>query len=158
MISEEELRTIFENLSPREVIEPAFDNWVPCESSGYTIINLNNGAVTGIGIKQNEIPNIEMNYVEIYKIEAGEKLFDEDDLFDSKEYENYLNFKSDDPNEYTPDLISEFCKINNIDEKERKIKLLADKLEEYKFMNYQGWENSIIQNYHNEGDEFSTNY
>lgn len=160
MISEEELRTIIENLTIRELIEPALENWISYESTGITIINLNTGKISGISKKYNEIFEIESNqsykdnYIEIYKLEA-EEIIEEEDLFSDEEYEKYEEFKiknSSSSIDYTPDLLSEFCNLEKIDEKERKLKFLEECFEEYNCNNYQDLEHSIILNYYEEDD------
>ncbi|MCQ2976831.1 MAG: hypothetical protein MJ232_02345 [archaeon] len=160
MISEEELRTIIENLDTREIIEPALDNWIPYESTGITLINLYTGIIKGVSVKFNEITDFNSKesykeeYIEIYKIEA-EKIIEEYELLNDKEYDKYEDFREEkdiSSIDYTPDLFSEFCKIENIDEKERKIKLLIENFEEYNMNNYQDFEHSIILNYYDEDD------
>lgn len=160
MISEEEIRRIIESLSPREIIEPALDNWIPYQSTGITIININTGQISGISSQTNEIIEmninnpIKENYIEIYKIEAEEILYEED-LLSEIELEKYENFKENEncsKIEYAPDLFSEFCKIECINEKERKIELLKENYEEYLYSNYQDFEHSIILNYYDEDD------
>ncbi|MCQ2738501.1 MAG: hypothetical protein MJ224_07830 [archaeon] len=158
MIGEEEIRRIIESLSPREIIEPALDNWTPYESTGITIINLNTGKISGISSNPNEMMETfnnayKENHIEIYKIESNEIIYEED-LLSEEELELYEEFKEKENCliEYTPDLFTEFCKIENINEKERKIKYLKENYEEYIYSNYQDFEHSIILNYYDEDD------
>ena len=94
MRSEEELRTIIESLTIREIIEPALDNWIPYKSTGITVININTGKVSGISLESNEMMELELNnsykedYIELYKIEAEEIIYEED-LLNDDEFEKY---------------------------------------------------------------------
>lgn len=160
MRSEEELRTIIESLTIREIIEPALDNWIPYKATGITVININTGKVSGISLESNEMMEPELNnsykedYIELYKIEAEEIIYEED-LLNDDEFEKYEDFKIEQKCseiEYNPDLLCEFCKIEGINEKERKIKLLKENYEEYRYSNYQDFEHSIILNYYDEED------
>lgn len=160
MRSEEELRAIIESLTIREIIEPALDNWIPYKSTGITVININTGKVSGILLESNEIMELELNnsykedYIELYKIEAEEIIYEED-LLNDDEFEKYEDFKTKQncsEIEYNPDLLCEFCKIEGINEKERKLKLLKENYEEYRYSNYQDFEHSIILNYYDEDD------
>lgn len=160
MRSEEELRTIIENLNPREIIEPALENWIPYKSTGITIININTGKISGIKLEYNEIMELESNnpykenYIELYKIEAEDIIYEED-ILSKEELEKYEEFKIKKNNvaiDYNPDLLSEFCRIENINEIERKIKFLKENYEDYIYSNYQDLEHSIILNYYEEND------
>ena len=160
MLSEEELRRLIESLNLREIIEPALDNWKPYESTGKTIIDLKTGKVQGISLNANELleMNHECEHIELYKIESEEVLYDEEEILDEEEYEKFIDFKlkKEDENEYfddyDPELLDEFCKIESIDKKERQIKILIENYEEYHFNNYQDFEHSIILTYYNEDD------
>ena len=161
MLSEEELRRLIESLSLREIIEPALDNWEAYESTGKTIINLKTGKIQGIGLNINEIIDMshDSEHIELYKIESEEDLFDEEELLDEEEYEKFLDFKLKKENEdnenyddYDPELLDEFCKIESIDKKERQLKILIENYEEYHFNNYQDFEHSIILKYYDEED------
>ncbi len=161
MLSEEEIRTIVENLSLREIIEPALDNWQRYESTGKTVINIESGKVKGIAIRFNEIPEFDFstNHIELYKIESDEELFDEENLLDDEEYEKYLDFreeklKNEIYDEYNPQIFYEFCKMESIDEKERKIRILIENYEDYQFNHYQDFEHEIILYYHDEEEKF----
>ena len=160
MLSEEELRRLIESLSLREIIEPALDNWILNESTGKTIINLETGKVQGIGLKFNEL--LDLNYasehIELYKIESEEALYDEEEILNDEEYERFIDFKlkkeenNEDYDDYDPELLNEFCKIESIDKKERQIKILMENYEDYHFDNYQDFEHSIILTYYDEDD------
>ncbi|MBQ6813792.1 MAG: hypothetical protein IJP12_04045 [Methanobrevibacter sp.] len=160
MLSEEELRRLIEALSPREIIEPALDNWCQYESTGKTVINLRNGRVYGISVKSNELFEMDHDneHIELYKIESHDDVFDEEELLSDDEYEKFINFKDEkektdeDFDEYDPRVFSEFCIVESIDERERKISVLIENYEEYHFNNYQDFEHSIILNYYDEDD------
>ena len=161
MLSEEELRRLIESLSIREIIEPALDNWVAYESTGKTIINLKTGKIQGIRLNINELidRSHDSEHIELYKIESEEDLFDEEELLDTEEYEKFLDFKlkkeyedNENYDDYDPELLDEFCKIESIDKKERQLKILIENYEEYHFNNYQDFEHSIILKYYDEED------
>ncbi|MBQ2962295.1 hypothetical protein [Methanobrevibacter sp.] len=160
MLSEEELRRLIESLSIREIIEPALDNWAYYESTGKTIISLKTGKVQGIGLKFNELLDMDHDseHIELYRIESDEELYDEEEILDEEEYENFIEFKEkkEDENEnyddYDPELLEEFCKIESIDKRERQIRILIENYEEYHFNNYQDFEHSIILKYYDEDD------
>ena len=108
MLSEEELRRLIESLSIREIIEPALDNWIPYESTGKTIINLKTGKIEGIGLSHNQLLDMshDSDHIELYKIESEEDLFDEEEILDMDEYEQFLEFKlkkENEDNEYYDD-------------------------------------------------------
>ncbi len=160
MLSEEELRRLIESLTIREIIEPALDNWIYYESTGKTIINLRTGKIKGIGLSHNQLldPSHDSEHIELYRIEAEEDLFDEEEFFDENEYEKFLDFKlkKEDEDEYfddyDPELLNEFCSVESIDKKERQLKILIENYEEYHFNNYQDFEHAIILKYYNEDD------
>ena len=74
------------------------------------------------------------------------------------EYERFIDFKlkkeenNEDYDDYDPELLNEFCKIESIDKKERQIKILMENYEDYHFDNYQDFEHSIILTYYDEDD------
>ena len=160
MLSEEELRRLIESLTIREIIEPALENWIPCKSTGKTIINLKTGKIEGIGLDYNQLLDMDHDseHIELYKIEAEEDLFDEEELLGIEEYERFIEFKlkkedeDEDFDEYDPELFNEFCNQESIDKKERQIKILIEGYEEYHFNNYQDFEHSIILKYYDEED------
>ena len=98
------------------------------------------------------------DHIELYKIESEEELYDEEEILDEDEYERFLEFKlKKEKNEeyfddYDPELLDEFCRIESIDKKERQIKILIEDYEEYHFNNYQDFEHSIILRYYDEDD------
>ena len=160
MLSEEELRRLIESLTIREIVEPALDNWTRYESTGKTVIDLKSGRVYGISLKSNELLELDhdSNHIELYKIESHEDLFDEEDLLSEDEYNRFQEFKDrkeledEDFDDYDPELLSEFCMMESIDEKERIISILIEDYQEYHFNNYQDFEHSIILNYYDEDD------
>ena len=160
MLSEEELRRLIESLTIREIVEPALDNWTRYESTGKTVIDLKSGRVYGISLKSNELLELDHdnNHIELYKIESHEDLFDEEDLLSEDEYNRFQEFKDrkeledEDFDDYDPELLSEFCMMESIDEKERIISILIEDYQEYHFNNYQDFEHSIILNYYDEDD------
>ena len=87
-----------------------------------------------------------------------EELYDEEEILDGDEYERFLEFKlKKEENEeffddYDPELLDEFCRMESIDKKERQIKILIEDYEEYHFNNYQDSEHSIILRYYDEED------
>ena len=102
---------------------------------------------------------IKLNLKKLYKIESEEDLFDEEELLDTEEYEKFLDFKlkkeyedNENYDDYDPELLDEFCKIESIDKKERQLKILIENYEEYHFNNYQDFEHSIILKYYDEED------
>ena len=160
MLSEEELRRLIESLTIREIIEPALDNWIAYESTGKTIINLKTGKIQGISLNANELLDMTHinEHIELYQIESEEVLYDEEEILDDDEYERFIDFKlkKEEENEYfdeyDPELLDEFCKMESIDKKERQIKILMENYEEYHFNNYQDFEHSIILTYYDEDD------
>ena len=131
------------------------------ESTGKTIINLKTGKIEGIGLSHNQLLDMSHDsaHIELYKIESEEDLFDEEEILDMDEYEQFLEFKLKKENEdneyyddYDPELLEEFCKMESIDKKERQLKILIENYEEYHFNNYQDFEHSIILKYYDEED------
>lgn len=148
IISEEHLKTILTTLSPEDIVKPAYDNWTVCQKSGYTILNLENGKVYGLGVEPNQLPLIDMLYITLYTIEALEDPVKTKDLFSKEEFEEYEKYKGDDPTEYAPDIVSDFCRDNDIDEDKRKIDILADRFEENEYFNYNKWETGVLNEYY----------
>ena len=64
-----------------------------------------------------------------------------------KEDDEWENF-----DEYDPELLDEFCKMESIDKKERQLKILIENYEEYHFNNFEEFEHSIILKYYDEDD------
>jgi len=125
VIGVEHLKTVLSSLTPEDIVKPALDNWISGIKTGHTILNLENGSVYGLGVELNQLPLGDEIYIELYTIKSGENPIIEEEFFSKREYEEFLEFSSDDPCEYIPDIISEFCEIKGIDEYERKIGLLA---------------------------------
>jgi len=144
----EELKTKLTHLTPKEIVKYAYFNWIPCQKTGYTILDIENGEIKGYGVDINQLPSKNYNFVELYNISSGEDPINPQSLFSEKEYEKYLEYKGDDPSEYTPDIVSEFCKKEGIDEDKRKIAILADRFEEYEYYNYNKWESGIVTQYY----------
>ena len=148
VIGVEHLKTVLSSLSPIEIVKPAFENWISCQRTGHTVLNLENGKVYGLGIELNQLPLADNIYIELYTIRSSEEPIDPEELFSAKEYEEFLEFSSDDPCEYIPDIITDFCEQNDIDEYERKIGLLAYKFEKNEQANYNMWESAILNKYY----------
>lgn len=147
VIGIEHLKTVLSGLTPEDIVKHAYNEWYPCQRTGHTILNLENGKIYGLGIELNQLPLVDMVYIELYSIKFDEDPIKPEELFSSNEYGEYLEFKEDEPSEYTPDIVSDFCEKNNIDEDKRKIGLLA-----YKFgnenSNYNKWESEILNKYY----------
>lgn len=125
VIGVEHLKTVLSSLTPEEIVKPAFDNWMAGIRTGHTVLNLENGKVYGLGIEMNQLPLADNIYIELFTIKSHEEPVGEEEFFSKNEYEEFLEFSSDDPCEYIPDIITEFCELKGIDEYERKIGLLA---------------------------------
>jgi len=148
VIGVEHLKTVLSALTPMEIVKPAFENWISCQRTGHTVLNLENGKVYGLGIELNQLPLADNIYIELYTIKSTEEPIDAEELFSPKEYEEFLEFSSDDPCEYIPDIITDFCERNDIDEYERKIGLLAYNFEKNEQANYNMWESKILNKYY----------
>ncbi|WP_458405454.1 hypothetical protein [Methanobrevibacter sp.] len=148
VIGVEHLKTILSSLTPEEIVKPAFDNWIVGMKTGHTVLNLETGRVYGLGIELNQLPLPDTIYIELYTIKSHEDPIGEEEFFSKKEYEEFLDFSSDDPCEYIPDIISEFCELKGIDEYERKIGLLAYNFEKNEQINYNMWESKILNKYY----------
>lgn len=148
VIGVEHLKTVLSSLTPEEIVKPAFDNWITGMRTGHTILNLENGKVYGLGIEFNQLPLADNIYIELFTIKSHENPIDEEEFFSKNEYEEFLEFSSDDPCEYIPDIITEFCEIKGIDEYERKIGLLAYNFEKEEQVNYNMWESKILNKYY----------
>ncbi|MCC7554417.1 MAG: hypothetical protein KO202_08030 [Methanobacteriaceae archaeon] len=151
----EELKARLTDLSPQDIVKPAYEKWIPCQRTGYTIMDISTGEIKNLGLDINDLPLDRFTFIELYSIDSQEDPVNPKDLFSGKEYEEYLDFKSDDPSEYTPDIVSEFCKREDIDEDSRKISILADRFEEDEYFNYNKWESTIINQYYDavQGEE-----
>ena len=148
VIGVEHLKTVLSGLTPEDIVKPAFDNWIPAQRTGHTILNLENGKVYGLGIEFNQLPLPDNIYIELFTIKFDEDPIDAEELFSKSEYMEFLEFSSDDPCEYIPDIITDFCEKNDIDEYERKIGLLAYNLEKNELENYNMWESAILNMYY----------
>ena len=148
VIGVEHLKVILSNLTPEEIVKPALDNWIVGMRTGHTVLNLENGKVYGLGVEFNQLPLADNIYIELFTIKSSENPVSEEDFFSKNEYEEFLEFSSDDPCEYIPDIISEFCDVKGIDEYERKIGILAYNFEKQEQSNYNMWESKILNKYY----------
>lgn len=148
VIGIEHLKTVLSSLTPEDIVKPAYDNWMGGIKTGHTVLNLETGQVYGLGIELNQLPLADEIYIELYTIKSHEEPLKEEEFFSSKEYEEFLEFSSDDPCEYIPDIITDFCEKNGIDEYERTIGLLAYNFETREQANYNMWESKILNKYY----------
>lgn len=148
VIGIEHLKVILSGLSPEEIIRPAYENWQTCMKTGYTRLNLETGEIYGVGVELNDLPLPSTIYIELYKIDAYDEPISEDEFFSQSEYDKFLEFSASEPSEYIPDIISEFCQINGIDEDKRKIGILAYNFEKKERSNYNMWESSVLNKYY----------
>ncbi len=153
LIGVEHLKTVLSSLSSEDIVKPAYENWFACQRTGHTILNLEDGKVYGLGIELNQLPLHDMVYIELYTIKSSEDPIEPSELFSPKEYEEFLEFMEDEPCEYVPDIVTEFCELKNIDEDERKIGMLAYNFEKNEQANYNIWESSILNKYYEAIDE-----
>lgn len=148
VIGVEHLKTVLSGLTPEDIVKPAFDNWMSGIKTGHTVLNLETGNVYGLGIEMNQLPLVSEIYIELYTIKSHENPINEEEFFSKREYEEFLEFSSDDPCEYIPDIITDFCEKNDIDEYERSIGILAYNFEKREQANYNMWESKILNNYY----------
>ncbi|WP_296876481.1 hypothetical protein [uncultured Methanobrevibacter sp.] len=148
VIGVEHLKTVLSGLTPEDIVKPAFDNWMSGIKTGHTILNLETGNVYGLGIEMNQLPLVSEIYIELYTIKSHENPINEEEFFSKREYEEFLEFSSDDPCEYIPDIITDFCEKNDIDEYERSIGILAYNFEKHEQANYNMWESKILNKYY----------
>ena len=148
VIGVEHLKVILSSLTPEEIVRPAYENWQAGIRTGHTVLNLENGKVYGLGIELNQLPLADNIYIELFTIDSYDEPISEEEFFSEKEYEEFLEFSSSDPCEYIPDIITEFCELNGIDEDERKIGLLAYNFEKHEQANYNMWETAILNKYY----------
>ena len=148
VIGVEHLKVILSNLTAEEIVKPALDNWMGGMKTGHTVLNLETGEVYGLGMDINQLPMIDNVYIELFTINSHENPINEEEFFSKKEYEEFLDFSSDDPCEYIPDIITEFCDMKGIDEYERKIGILAYNFEKQEQHNYNMWESKILNKYY----------
>ena len=148
VIGVEHLKTVLSSLSAEEIVKPAFENWIAYQRTGHTVLNLENGKVYGLGIELNQLPLADNIYIDLFTIKSTEDPIDPEELFSKDEYEEFLEFSNDDPCEYIPDIITDFCEQNDIDEYGRKIGFLAYNLDKYERNNYNMWESKILNKYY----------
>ncbi|WP_406532789.1 hypothetical protein [Methanobrevibacter sp.] len=148
VIGVEHLKTVLSGLTPEEIVKPAFDNWIYSQRTGHTVLNLENAKVYGLGIEFNQLPLADNIYIELFTIKSTEDPIEAEEFFSKSEYEEFLEFSSDDPCEYIPDIITDFCEKKDIDEYERKIGLLAYNFEKNERSNYNMWESAILNKYY----------
>ena len=148
VIGVEHLKTVLSSLTPEDIVKPAYDNWMGGIKTGHTVLNLETGQVYGLGIELNQLPLADEIYIELYTIKSHEEPLKEEEFFSSNEYEEFLEFSSDDPCEYIPDIITDFCQKKGIDEYERTIGLLAYNFETRQQANYNMWESKILNKYY----------
>ncbi len=148
VIGVEHLKTVLSALSPEDIVKPAYDNWIACQRTGHTVLNLETGKVYGLGVELNQLPLADDIYIELFTIESHEDPITEEEFFSKSEYEEFLEFSSDDPCEYIPDIITEFCEMKGIDEHERRIGLIAYNFEKNEQVNYNMWESTILNKYY----------
>lgn len=148
VIGVEHLKTVLSGLTPEDIVKPAYDNWMAGIKTGHTVLNLEDGRVYGLGIELNQLPLADDIYIELYTIKSHEEPLSEEEFFSKHEYEEFLEFSSDDPCEYIPDIITEFCEMKGIDEYERTIGILAYNLEKREMENYNMWESQILNRYY----------
>lgn len=148
VIGVEHLKTILSGLTPEEIVKPAYDNWMGGIKTGHTVLNLEDGRVYGLGMDFNQLHLHDDIYIELYTIKSHEEPISEEEFFSKNEYDEYLEFSSDDPCEYIPDVISEFCEMKGIDEYERTVGLLAYNFEKNEQANYNMWESKILNKYY----------
>ena len=88
--------------------------------TGHTVLNLEDGRVYGLGIEFNQLHLATDIYIELFTIKSHDETpIGEEEFFSKHEYEEFLEFSSDDPCEYIPDIITDFCEMKGIDEYER---------------------------------------
>ena len=148
VIGVEHLKTVLSSLTPEDIVKPAYDNWMGGIKTGHTVLNLETGQVYGLGIELNQLPLADEIYIELYTLKSHEEPLKEEEFFSSNEYEEFLEFSSDDPCEYIPDIITDFCQKKGIDEYERTIGLLAYNFETREQANYNMWESKILNKYY----------
>ena len=74
VIGVEHLKTVLSNLTPEDIVTPAFENWISCQRTGHTVLNLENGKVVKSSLKKSDIVNKkidEQNYPEGLAIKEG---------------------------------------------------------------------------------------
>ncbi|MEE1156597.1 MAG: hypothetical protein U0K80_04195 [Methanobrevibacter sp.] len=153
VIGVEHLKVILSNLTPEEIVKPAYDNWFPTQKTGHTVLDLETGEVKGLSIEHNQMPLQSMMYIELYTIKSSDYPIEPEELFSKTEYDDFLEFMEDEPSEFAPDMLSIFCEENNIDEESRSIGILAYRFSKNDQQNYNMWESSILNKYYDKTDE-----
>ena len=148
VIGVEHLKTVLSGLSPEEIVKPAYDNWQAGIKTGHTVLNLETGNVYGLGVDFNQLHLATEIYIELFTIESHKQPVSEEDFFSKSEYEEFLEFSSDDPCEYIPDIITDFCENKGIDEYERTVGILAYNFDKNERANYNMWESKILNKYY----------
>lgn len=153
VIGVEHLKTILSNLSPEEIVKPAYDNWFPTQKTGHTILDLETGEVRGLSIEHNQMPLQSMMYIELYTIKSSDYPVEPEEMLSKTEYEEFMDFMEDEPSEFAPDMVSIFCQENDIDEDSRNIGILAYRFSTTDQQNYNMWESAILNKYYDKTDE-----
>lgn len=148
VIGVEHLKTVLAGLSPEDIVKPAYENWMAYQRTGHTVLNLETGEVYGLGVELNQLPLAADICIELFTIDSHQAVVDEEEFFSKDEYDKFLEFSSDDPCEYIPDIISDFCEKNGIDEYERTVGILAYNFEKNEQANYNMWESAILNRYY----------
>ena len=47
VIGVEHLKTVLSTLTPEDIVKHAYKEWYPCQRTGHTILNLENGKIYG---------------------------------------------------------------------------------------------------------------
>ena len=92
LIGVEHLKTVLSSLSSEDIVKPAYENWYACQRTGHTILNLEDGEVSGLSVELNQLPLSDMIYIELYTIKSGEDPIEPKELFSDREYEEFLKF------------------------------------------------------------------
>ena len=116
-------------------------------------MNLETGKIHGLGIELNQLPLVDMIYIELFTIKENEYPIDEEELFSENEYIEFLEFKDDEPCNYAPDIVSDFCEMKGINEAERQIGMIAYNFEKNERANYNIWETKILNKYYEATNE-----
>lgn len=148
VIGVEHLKTVLSGLTPEDIVKPAYDNWQAGIRTGHTVLNLETGNVYGLGVDLNQLHFATEIYIELFTIDSQDVPVSEEDFFSGAEYSEFLEFSSDDPCEYIPDIITEFCEMKGIDEYERTIGVLAYNFQKNEQSNYNMWESRILNRYY----------
>ena len=99
VIGVEHLKNVLSNLTPEDIVTPAFENWISCQRTGHTVLNLENGKVYGLGIEFNQLPLADNIYIELFTIKSDEDPIEAEELF-KNEQANYNMWESTILNKY----------------------------------------------------------